>query len=164
MLKDGRYLLPHEEPDDFASRLRQVVESYGSASALARIIDRSEGAMRKWLRGESEPNVSDLRAICSATQTNVEWLVMGRGARQESLQVREPRIPYGSAPEEPLPPVNYKLLDEVVVSVGLESKVGGQPVTAEKCSSILAAVYNMSCATRHVDREGAERIIRLTGE
>ena len=36
-------------------------------------------AIRKWLRGQSEPAVSDLRAICEVTQTNVEWLVMGRG-------------------------------------------------------------------------------------
>jgi transcriptional regulator with XRE-family HTH domain len=65
--------------DGFPARLRYVVNSYGSANALAGAIERSEGALRKWLRGKSEPTVSDLRAICEATHTSIEWLVTGRG-------------------------------------------------------------------------------------
>jgi transcriptional regulator with XRE-family HTH domain len=76
MLKTGESVTP-PPPDGFPGRLRQVLDSYGSTSSLARAIDRSEGAVRKWLRGQSEPNVSDLRAICEATATSVEWLVMG---------------------------------------------------------------------------------------
>jgi transcriptional regulator with XRE-family HTH domain len=157
MLEDGKYPLP-TEPDGFPARLRQVINSYGSTSALARHIDRSEGAVRKWLRGQSEPSVSDLRAICEVTQTSVEWLVMGRG-EQKGMAVREP--PVSSGGEEPLPPLNYKLMDDVVLTIRLESKVAGAVVTPEKCSSILTTVYNMSRATRQVDREGAERIIAL---
>lgn len=149
-----------DDPDGFALRLRQVVDSYGSTSSLARVIDRSEGALRKWLRGESEPGVSDVRAICLATGTSVEWLVMGKGEPRTGLMVREPHTPYGA--EEPLPPLNYKLMDDVVLSIRLEPKIAGMPVTPEKCSSILTTVYNMSRATRQVDREGAERVIALT--
>src|ERR1700738_5254230 len=65
----------------FAARLREVIEAYGSASGLAKAIERSEGAVRKWLRGESEPNVTDLRCVCQQTATNIEWLVPGYGAR-----------------------------------------------------------------------------------
>ena len=49
--------------------------------SLARVIARSEGAVRKWLRAESEPNVTDLRAICEATSTSIAWLVGGSGER-----------------------------------------------------------------------------------
>jgi transcriptional regulator with XRE-family HTH domain len=66
-------------PDGFAARLRYVVDSYGSANALAVAIQRSEGALRKWLRGKSEPTVSDLWAICEAIKTDIAWLVTGRG-------------------------------------------------------------------------------------
>jgi transcriptional regulator with XRE-family HTH domain len=158
MLKEGKHLIPGES-DGFAARLRQVVDSYGSTSSLARVINRSEGALRKWMRGQSEPSVSDLKSLCEATGTNVEWLVMGRG-EPKGMAVREPPLPYGT--EEPLPPLNYKLMDDVVLTVRLESKVAGAPVTPEKCSSILTTVYNMSRTTRRVDREGAERIIGLT--
>jgi hypothetical protein len=71
--------LTFDASDGFPARLRYVVSSYGSANALAGAIQRSEGAIRKWLRGTSEPTVSDVRAICEATKTNVEWLVTGRG-------------------------------------------------------------------------------------
>jgi transcriptional regulator with XRE-family HTH domain len=126
---------------------------------LARVIQRSEGAIRKWLRGQSEPAVSDLRAICEATGTNVEWLVMGRG-EQKGMALREPPATPGSD-DEPLPPLNYKLMDDVVLTIRLEPRVAGAAVTPEKCSSILTTVYNMSRATRRVDREGAERVIAL---
>jgi transcriptional regulator with XRE-family HTH domain len=158
MLKDSKYTAPGES-DGFASRLRQVVDSYGSTSAIARVINRSEGAVRKWLRGQSEPNVSDLRAICDTTGTSVEWLVMGRGDRQGITGVREPHTPYGEEPA--LPPLNYKLMDDVVATIRLEPKIAGTAVTPGKCSSILTTVYNMSRATRQVDAEGAERVIGL---
>jgi len=48
-----------------------VADAHGGASALARMVTRSEGAVRKWLRGECEPNVTDLRAICEATCTGI---------------------------------------------------------------------------------------------
>jgi hypothetical protein len=115
--------------------------------------------VRKWLRGQSEPAVSDLRAICETTGTNVEWLVMGRG-EQRHMAVREPPSSAGSD-EEPLAPLDYKLMDAVVFAIKLESRLAGTPVTPEKCSSILSTVYNMSRLTRRVDREGAERVIAL---
>src|SRR5258708_19474222 len=65
----------------FAARLREVIDAYGSASGLAKTIERSEGAVRKWLRGESEPNVTDLRSVCEQTGTSIEWLVSGNGRR-----------------------------------------------------------------------------------
>ena len=160
MLKDGQYP-PLVLEDVFAARLRQVIDSYGSTSAIARVIDRSEGAVRKWLRGQSEPNVSDLRAICEITGTNVEWLVMGRGEQKRVTGVREPPTGYGGE-GPPLPPLNYKLMDEVVSAVKLEPRIAGVPLTAAKCSSILVTVYNMSRATRKVDAEGAERVVGLT--
>jgi transcriptional regulator with XRE-family HTH domain len=159
MLQDGKPPVP-AEPDGFPARLRQVIASYGSTSALARSIRRSEGAIRKWLRGQSEPAVSDLRTICEATGTNVEWLVMGRG-EQRGMALREPPNSVGSD-DEPLPPLNYKLMDDVVLTIRLEPRVAGAAVTPEKCSSILTTVYNMSRTTRRVDREGAERVIGLT--
>ena len=87
-----------QESSGFAARLREVIDAYGSASALAKAIDRSEGAVRKWLRGESEPNVTDLRCVCEQTATSIEWLVTGNGLRETQPQgmhdsVREPSPP-----------------------------------------------------------------------
>src|SRR5690348_481128 len=110
-------------PDGFPARLRQVIDSYGNTSSLAREIERSEGALRKWLRGLSEPNVSDLRAICEVTHTSVEWLVMGRGERAESYGDSGPGIGEIRGGSVELPPLNYKLMDEVVRSIRHESPI-----------------------------------------
>jgi len=151
-------------PDGFAARLRQVLDSYGSTSSLARCIDRSEGAVRKWLRGQSEPNVSDLRAICEITATSVEWLVMGRGPRaapsDPDFGVEEGNRTIEALAE--LPPLNYRLMDDVVRSIRHESPVIlGDGVPAEKQSSVLTTVYNMSRRARRVDAEEVTRLVGL---
>lgn len=158
MVKEGKYASA-EDRDGFPARLRQVIDSYGSTSALARHIDRSEGAVRKWLRGQSEPSVSDLRAICTISDTSVEWLVMGIGDPKGSAIRDTPSSTSGS--DEPLPPLNYKLMDDVVLTIKLESKVAGSAVTPEKCSSIITTVYNMSRRERRVDPEEAARVAGL---
>jgi transcriptional regulator with XRE-family HTH domain len=168
MLKTGESITL-STPDGFAARLRQVLSSYGSTSSLARTMDRSEGALRKWLRGLSEPNVTDLRAICEITGTSVEWLVMGRGPQKDpmaggqgdsGLAVRDET---GGLGAEPLPPLNYRLMDEVVRSVRRESDVLlGNQAPAEKQSSVLTTVYNMSRRTRVVDSEEVARVVGLT--
>jgi hypothetical protein len=131
-------------------------------------MERSEGALRKWLRGLSEPNVTDLRSICEITGTSVEWLVMGRGPQKDplagggngdsGLAVRDE--PGGEAE---LPPLNYRLMDEVVRSIRRESEVLlGNQAAPEKQSSVLTTVYNMSRRTRAVDSEEVSRIVGLT--
>jgi hypothetical protein len=62
------------------ARLRQAFEGYGSVTATSRAIERSEGALRKWLRGRSEPTASDLRAICELTGVGLDWLIFGTDA------------------------------------------------------------------------------------
>src|SRR5688572_7025160 len=110
--------------DGFAARLRQIVAAHGSTSMLARSLGRSDGALRKWLRGESEPNVSDLRALCELTGTMVEWLVTGRGSRFSPLGVRETR-PEPSSPAAPRAPFDYRLHDEVMATIDEEARALG---------------------------------------
>ncbi len=63
--------------DGLPERLRLTIASYGSVTATAAAMDRSEGALRKWIRGTSEPNASDLRSICELTGTYINWLIFG---------------------------------------------------------------------------------------
>jgi hypothetical protein len=150
-------------PDGFPGRLRQVINSYGNTSSLARSIERSEGAVRKWLRGLSEPNVSDLRTICEVTHTSVEWLVMGRGQRQESFGDPGQGVGENRGGGGELPPLNYKLMDDVVRSIRHESPILlGSDVPPEKQSSVISTVYNLARRSRVVDSEEVSRIVGLT--
>ena len=66
--------------DGLPERLRLTIASYGSITATATAIERSEGALRKWIRGTSEPSASDLRSICELTGTRIEWIIFGENA------------------------------------------------------------------------------------
>ena len=63
--------------EGLSERLRLTIASYGSVTATAAAMHRSEGALRKWIRGSSEPNASDLRSICVLTGTHINWLIFG---------------------------------------------------------------------------------------
>lgn len=59
------------------ARLRDVITRHGSVTAMATVIGRTEGALRKWLRGESEPSATDLRLLSTATGVSVDWMLFG---------------------------------------------------------------------------------------
>src|SRR5215813_7290479 len=99
----------------FAVRLRQVIDAYGSANSIAKAIGRSEGAVRKWLRGESEPNVTDLRSLCEQTHTSIEWLVTGQGRRESLNTLENPAPDYANRPDTP--PLNYSLLEAIMDAI-----------------------------------------------
>lgn len=144
----------------FALRLRQVVEAYGSTNALAKSIERSEGAVRKWLRAESEPNVTDLRSLCEETRTSIEWLVTGRGPREASLAVHEPEAPYGGTGHAPL---DQGLLEKIIRAVEDELAVAGLALPATKRSMLVVTLYDLCHERGEVDQDAVARLVRLAG-
>ena len=136
----------------FALRLRQVIDAYGSANSIAKAIERSEGAVRKWLRGESEPNVTDLRTLCEQTQTSIEWLVTARG-RRETVHTPPP-VPSNV-------PLSVPLLESIIDAV--ESEIGKDNLTlsSSKRSMLVATLYGMFQESQKVDPEAVARLVRL---
>jgi hypothetical protein len=151
-----------QESSGFAVRLREVIDAYGSASGLAKAIDRSEGAVRKWLRGESEPNVTDLRGVCEQTGTGIEWLVTGNGLREAPPQdVREPPPPpYQNTTREQ---VNTQLLEGILLAVQEELRNTGLELPLLKQSMLVVTLYDLSHERKEVDREAVARLVKLAG-
>ena len=153
-----------QEAGGFAARLRQVLKGHGSASSLAKAIARSEGAVRKWLRGESEPNVTDLRALCEVTQTRIEWLVTGEGPRQPQTEsdaastVRESPPPYRHSPPGKL---DLPLLEAVVAAADEQLRAAGLDLSPAKRSALIAAAYDLARERNAVDAEAVARLVRL---
>jgi hypothetical protein len=58
-------------------RLIEVIDSIGTTSAVALAIGRSEGALRKWCHGRSEPAASDIRRLCETSGYSAEWVLFG---------------------------------------------------------------------------------------
>jgi hypothetical protein len=154
-----------QESSGFAARLREVIDAYGSASALAKAIDRSEGAVRKWLRGESEPNVTDLRCVCEQTATSIEWLVTGNGAREALGGVSEPPSrPYVNAPHEQAhSQLNSQLLEGILLAVQEELRTAGLELPLLKQSMLVVTLYDLSHERKEVDREAVARLVKLAG-
>lgn len=137
----------------FALRLRQVIDAYGSANSIAKAIERSEGAVRKWLRGESEPNVTDLRTLCDQTQTSLEWLVAGRGRREAVYTSPTP------APDNA--PLSVTLLESIINAVEGEIGKDDLNLSSTKRSMLIATLYGLSQESQKIDAEAVTRLVRL---
>ena len=141
--------------------MREVIDAYGSASGLAKAIERSEGAVRKWLRGESEPNVTDLRAVCEQTSTSIEWLVTGRGLRDDPHGIRDTAPqPYQPTVREPL---NGQLLEGILLAVQEELRTAGLELPLLKQSMLVVTLYELCHERKEVDREAVARLVKLAG-
>jgi len=151
-----------QEIGGFAARLRDVIDAYGSASGLAKAIDRSEGAVRKWLRGESEPNVTDLRCVCETTGTRIEWLATGHGPRESQAEgVREAEAPpYEGSPREP---INTALLEGILLAVQEELHNAQLNLPLLKQSMLVVTLYDLCHERKEVDREAVARLVKLAG-
>jgi transcriptional regulator with XRE-family HTH domain len=143
----------------FAVRLRQVINAYGSANSIAKAIERSEGAVRKWLRGESEPNVTDLRTLCERTQTSIEWLVTGRGRREAVHTLETPPPNYENKPNDP--PLNYALLEGIMEAIDVEVRKDGLELPSSKRSMLVVALYDMFLESQKVEDEAVSRLVKL---
>lgn len=123
--------------------------------------------MRKWLRGESEPNVTDLRALSHVTQTRLEWLVTGEGPRQlrpeseAGLAVREAPPPYRHSPHGTL---DLPLLEAVMAAADQQLRAAGLDLSPAKRSALIAAAYDSARGRNAVDAEAVARLVRLAGK
>lgn len=142
--------------------MREVIDAYGSASGLAKAIERSEGAVRKWLRGESEPNVTDLRAVCEQTATSIEWLVTGRGLRETQPQgIRD--SPSQATQPVVREPLNAQLLEGILLAVQEELRNAGLELPLLKQSMLVVTLYELCHERKEVDREAVARLVKLAG-
>lgn len=161
-MNTGRH--ERQEAGGFAARLRQVLKGHGSATSLAKAIARSEGAVRKWLRGESEPNVTDLRAICQVTHTRIAWLAAGEGPREVHAEsdarpaVREVTPPYRHSPHTM---VDLPLLESVMATTDVQLRAAGLDLSPEKRSALVAAAYELARGRNAVDAEAVARLVKL---
>jgi hypothetical protein len=145
----------------FALRLRQVIDAYGSANSIAKSIERSEGAVRKWLRGESEPNVTDLRTLCERTDTSIEWLVTGRG-RRDAIHPTPPETPTASPENEPqTPALNYSLLEAIMDAVESEVRKDAVDLPSAKRSMLVTTLYDLFQESGKVDADAVARLVKL---
>lgn len=113
--------------------------------------------MRKWLRGESEPNVTDLRAICEATATNVGWLVSGSpepAPAPQAARAAEGRWPDGIE--------HYALLEAVLERVDTEVARAHLTPSVSKRAALIVTLYQLFREHEALDPDAVTRLVKLT--
>ena len=149
----------HIQQDEFPARLRQAVVAFGSVTSLAQAIGRSDGAIRKWLRGASEPNVTDLRAICAVTGVGLEWLVTGQGDSQLIPRgVRQMPTPYRVGPPTE---VDNSLLENIMDTLEEELLASALELPRTKRSAMVVTLYSLFRESRQIDRDAVSRLVKL---
>ncbi len=126
--------------------------------------------MRKWLRGQSEPNVTDLRALCEMTGIRIEWLAGGRGAREAQV-FAEPAegssdparalVRESPSPHPALGALDMPLLEAVITAVDEQLRLASLDLSAAKRSTLIAAAYDLARDRHGVEAEAVARLVRL---
>jgi hypothetical protein len=130
-----------------------VIDAHGGASSVARVIARSEGAVRKWLRAESEPNVTDLRAICEATSTSIAWLVGGSGERSG--------VTAGAGAPRDGTPAECALLETILERVDAELAKAHLVLASTQRSALIVTLYQLFREKQSIDSDALTRLVRL---
>lgn len=120
--------------------------------------------MRKWLRAESEPNVTDLRTLCHITRTRIEWLVTGEGAQQMPAESASGQATGEGAPpycRSPHGALDLPLLEAAITSADEQLRAAGLELPPAKRSALIAAAYDLARDRGAVDAEAVARLVRL---
>ena len=133
---------------DFPARLKQALERVGGVAAAASAIGRSEGAVRKWLRGQSEPAVSDLCALSELTQTRIDWLVAGCGSSED----QPARASLDGA-----------LLERVLDALEQRLRETSTTLSVAKRAMLTTACYDLAQESGTVDSSTIARLVKLAG-
>lgn len=77
----GLELVPNPS-NSFAERIRLLIQRVGSATEIARMCGFSEGVVRSWRDGNSDPSRARCVTLAKTLGISLVWLVAGEGAIQ----------------------------------------------------------------------------------
>jgi len=84
--------------DNFADRIKLLITRVGSATEIARRCDFSEGVVRSWRDGKTDPSRARCVTLARTLGISLLWLVAGEGALQADVLDSDP-AEQGSAAE-----------------------------------------------------------------
>jgi menaquinone-dependent protoporphyrinogen IX oxidase len=90
--------LPHHKKDlkSFAKRLNQALDEMaiaprnrGRQSEAAKLFQKSQKAVRRWLLAEGYPNKAEWESVAERVNVRLEWLFFGLGPMRDGLDLTE---------------------------------------------------------------------------
>lgn len=144
-----------DDAQDLAIRMRLLIAREGGASALARRCGCSEGTVRSWRDGHSDPSRARCVALARALNISLQWLVTGEGPMHPQSSERRDDASDKSAP----PPVATTLVPATSSASGIDAQrlaatlkllqsyiclVGGSLNTDQR-AEVVAELYGLLC-------------------
>lgn len=75
---------PVASDDGFAARIHVLIQTYGGVSRIAQLCGFSEGVVRSWRDGRSDPSRARCIALAKGLGVSLVWLMAGDGSMIES--------------------------------------------------------------------------------
>jgi transcriptional regulator with XRE-family HTH domain len=124
------------ETGSFSSRIRFLIRTYGGDSQIARMCGFSEGVIRSWRDGRSDPSRERCLALARGLGISLVWLIAGDGAMRNDMRT-EP----GASPGETTAAFDTRRLSRAmrVLQSTLEST--GNQLSVENRADLLGEYY-----------------------
>lgn len=153
----------------FAERIKLLIQRVGSATEIARMCGFSEGVVRSWRDGNTDPSRARCVTLARTLGISLVWLVAGEGAIQvdpttstrddqyntEMVSAQRSRTRLSSVGEGPLPHelgVDARRLTTAMQILQSELDLADSPHTLAENTDLLTELYEiLGPGGQHVD-------------
>lgn len=143
-----------ETPGTFADRIKLLIQRVGSATEIARKCGFSEGVVRSWRDGNTDPSRARCVTLARTLGISLVWLVAGEGAilggvetsvsdeQYTSAERARPRANgSGRSPLAAHGAVDIQRLDAAMRILQSELDLAGNPIALADATHLLADLY-----------------------
>ncbi|MEO6926557.1 MAG: transcriptional regulator [Rhodanobacter sp.] len=152
---------PQSTAGSFADRIRLLIQRVGSATEIARLCGFSEGVVRSWRDGNTDPSRARCVTLARTLSISLVWLVAGEGAIQvdptasfqdeqytsEVVRQHGPGSKLGSVTKLPLAVhgngLDPQRLNTAMQMLQQELELAGSPMTLSGNTDLLTELYEI---------------------
>jgi hypothetical protein len=145
----------------FSDRIKLLIQRVGSATEIARMCGFSEGVVRSWRDGNTDPSRARCVTLARTLGISLVWLVAGEGAIQtdpststpddqystEVVSAQRPKVRLGGASVSMLPAhdngVDSQRLNTAMKILQSELELADSPLTLADNTDLLADLYEI---------------------
>ncbi len=121
-----------QDAETFAERIKLLIQRVGSATEIARMCGFSEGVVRSWRDGNTDPSRARCVTLAKTLGISLVWLVAGEG----TLQV------------DPSP-------------VGMDEQYSSEKASPQRAHARLGAAHDHIATTTAVDAQRLDTAVRI---
>ncbi|WP_458070547.1 helix-turn-helix domain-containing protein [Rhodanobacter sp. BL-MT-08] len=145
----------------FSDRIKLLIQRVGSATEIARMCGFSEGVVRSWRDGNTDPSRARCVTLARTLGISLVWLVAGEGAIQsdpsttapdeqystEVVSAQRPKLRMGAGSVSMLPAhdngVDSQRLNTAMKILQSELELADSPLTLADNTDMLADLYEI---------------------